>query len=107
MGERVADYDYFSVDLVGDEVVVSGEIDAGSCSQLLRVLTTLRRPEAEPLRVDLSGVTFVDSRGVQALVRLNRTVPMEITAVSVTVDRVLHMTGLSLLSVTREPEPAT
>jgi anti-anti-sigma factor len=94
-----------TVDLIEGKVSISGEIDAGSCVPMASEVSKFRRDDGKIL-LDLSGVTFIDSRGVQALDRLRRTVPFDITAVSANVERILQVMGMTFLSKAPEPEPA-
>ena len=49
-------------------LVVTGEIDLGNAESLYKALTEALAPGA-PVIVDLTGVGFIDSRGLGALVR--------------------------------------
>ena len=49
----------------------------------------------EPIELDLSGVTFIDSSGVNALLHARQLRSVRIVASSNAVDRVLHTLGLS------------
>jgi anti-sigma B factor antagonist len=62
-----------SIDTEGDEVVVTvrGEVDLVSSPELRRVLDeSLTR--SSRVRVDLTGLTFIDSSGLSALVEAHR-----------------------------------
>ena len=52
-------------------VALSGEVDMSAEAELADVLLAeLRRPETADLRVDLSGVTFLDSSAINVLVQV-------------------------------------
>ena len=53
------------------EVRVSGELDLHGSASLIACARELVRPGAS-LRIDLVGVTFIDSTGANALVRIDR-----------------------------------
>ncbi|MGI5281912.1 STAS domain-containing protein [Nonomuraea polychroma] len=53
-------------------ISVSGEIDTTNADQLESFAGQVRRP-GEPLVLDLSGLTFLDSTGLNVLLRLNST----------------------------------
>lgn len=54
------------IDSSDGDVVVAGEIDANSCGDLDAALAEATGPE---VRVDLMGVTFIDSSGLRVLVQ--------------------------------------
>jgi anti-anti-sigma factor len=62
------------VDRSGDAVVarLDGEIDSSNASELRRTLANRVPSEASVLIVDLSGVTYLDSSGVELLFELSR-----------------------------------
>jgi anti-sigma B factor antagonist len=45
-----------------------GELDVGSCRKLIDAIESSYDPTLERLRVDLSGVTFIDSTGIGCLI---------------------------------------
>jgi anti-sigma B factor antagonist len=50
-------------------VVVRGEVDVASANTLRRALTAAEEAEGEnPIVLDLTGVTFMDSSGLRALI---------------------------------------
>jgi anti-anti-sigma factor len=53
-------------------VVVSGEIDVLYVETLASELTAAAGSDAERIEVDLSGVTFIDSTGINTLVKGRR-----------------------------------
>jgi anti-sigma B factor antagonist len=46
----------------------AGELDVGSCRKLIDAIERAYEPQLERLRVDLSGVTFIDSTGIGCLI---------------------------------------
>ena len=75
-------------------VRVIGEIDQHTVDQLYDVLDDLDE-EAEELRLDLVGVSFIASAGITLLLRAARNLTIQIVAASRPVRRVLDMTRLS------------
>lgn len=49
-------------------ICCAGELDVGSCRKLIDAFERLHEPRLERLRVDLSGVTFIDSTGIGCLI---------------------------------------
>lgn len=49
-------------------ICCAGELDVSSCRKLIDAIENLYAPELERLRVDLSGVTFIDSTGIGCLI---------------------------------------
>jgi anti-anti-sigma factor len=83
-----------SVHGVGLHVVVGGELDhhtAGTFELVIEECLAERRPIA----LDLSGVSFADGRGLDAVLRARRRadVPINVIATSPCVDRVLALAG--------------
>ena len=86
----------------GDAVLVAatGEIDLLTAAELGRVLRDLiagRRPAA--IGIDLSGVSFIDSTGIQVLVatRIDARaagIPLRVVAASAPALRVLRLAGV-------------
>jgi len=78
-------------------VTASGELDMTSAPDLIRVLREAIRTHG-PSRVDLdlTGVTFMDSTGLQVLVAANSDVGggLRITGTSPAVFRLLQLTGV-------------
>lgn len=58
-----------TVDVCADEqpprVVVTGELDVATAGMLTAVLEHVQRSHPEPVRVDLGGVTFADTSGLE------------------------------------------
>jgi anti-anti-sigma factor len=82
-------------------LVVRGELDIATVDQLLaEARTALDTTTSPALQVDLSGVTFVDSTGLGALVRIRNEAEqhgheVELVGVRPEVRRVLDLTGLT------------
>ena len=67
----------------------------------------VRRPGGAPTPLDLTDVTFIDSRGVQMLQRLHDTALATVVAASPIVERMLQLAGSpSLVDTTPERQPA-
>ena len=80
-------------------VEVSGEIDLAVTDELLEVARAGLR-EAGALRLDLSGVSFIDSTGLGTLVLIRNEAAaadkaLTLANVPVSVARLLQLTGLS------------
>ncbi|MFV2100341.1 STAS domain-containing protein [Micromonospora sp. LOL_024] len=74
-------------------VVVTGEVDMATADSMLE--TVLREPAAR-VTLDLRAVTFFDSAGIHAVVRLAGHYPGALTVLpSRQVSRVLEIAGLS------------
>jgi anti-anti-sigma factor len=89
---------------VGDacRVVLAGEIDLSNASRVRRAFESVlaATPHPRVLRVDLEGVTFMDTVGVGAIVRarlraVERGCEFSVSSVSSEVDAVLRIMGLS------------
>jgi len=83
-------------------VTISGDVDAGTAPRFGRhLLEVLARPGVHTVELDLSGVTFLDSAGLTALVVAHRTAQGAGQAFCVrcgtgrAVRRPLEITGLS------------
>ncbi|HJZ62030.1 MAG TPA: STAS domain-containing protein [Miltoncostaeaceae bacterium] len=53
-------------------LVVEGELDIASAERLVGAVEALSGESGEPVVLDLSGVSFVDSSGVRALLEVER-----------------------------------
>lgn len=73
---------------------VSGEIDATTADRLHAAI--LEQIARDPVRVmlDMSGVSFIDSVGLRALVTASRLAPIQIVHPSEVVSTLLFVTGL-------------
>jgi anti-anti-sigma factor len=79
----------------GGSLVVSGELDIDGADALR---TAVAAHAGEPVVVDLSAVSFIDSRGLSALLRLRHANP-GLTLVNPTADarRLFELTGTTRL----------
>jgi anti-anti-sigma factor len=78
----------FTVGLNESRVKVSGELDVLTSPSMIDAVL-----EAATSALDLSDVTFIDARGLAALLRLRRSRPeLEIISVSPCVQHLLEMT---------------
>jgi anti-anti-sigma factor len=85
---------------------VSGDLDIAGVDQFLAHANRLIDSGAGVVDVDLGGVTFIDSSGLGALVRLQRSATaagrgLRLTHVPRSVARVLELTGLTDLFTDR------
>lgn len=101
----VSDQVTVTVDERDDAVVVhvAGVVDALSLTDVSRVFTDAQRGSV-PLVVDLSGVTFMDSRGLGALLAANErsregAAPLRIYRPSDPVQRLLEVSGVGQVLV--------
>lgn len=81
-------------------VTAAGEVDIATVEEFLDVVRSALDTGASAVELDLSGVTFIDSSGLGALVRLRseavgRDVRLELTKVPAKVSRILELTGLA------------
>ena len=79
-------------------VALSGEFDMGSIASFRAAVEESREPWAR-IAIDLQDVVFMDSSGLQELVRLNnrareRDLELVLARPSVPVKRLLELTGL-------------
>jgi anti-anti-sigma factor len=78
---------------------VRGEVDLASAGALMAAAESLVRPEAGTLRLDMTGVTFIDSSGIRSILLIDEQcresgIGFEV-APSEQVQRVLSLVGLS------------
>jgi len=84
----------------------AGELDIAGLAQVAGPLDDLLARDRQPLRLDLSGLHFLDSTGVTVLIRLaNRFDPVESVGATVPVRRVLQVLGLSGRLGLADPQP--
>ena len=74
-------------------VVAAGELDAASASDLTELLRTALRREHDTLTIDLSGITFCDSSGLNALIAAPGPRPVQLQSPSPALRRLLELTG--------------
>jgi len=78
-------------------VTATGELDMTSAPELIKVLReAIHRYGPSRVDLDLSGVPFMDSTGIQVLVAANADIEggLRITGTSPAVHRLLQLTGL-------------
>lgn len=80
--------------------VLSGEVDAHTAPQFADHFEPLPTSIGEPLVLDMSDVSFMDSSGLRVLIELNRRVSeagasMTVRAPSRSVARIIEISGLS------------
>lgn len=81
-------------------LAVSGELDISGVDEFLARAGALLESGTGPIGVDLAGVTFIDSSGLGALVRLQKAATAEkrglrLLEVPRPVARILELTGLT------------
>ncbi|MGN9842519.1 STAS domain-containing protein [Nonomuraea sp. H19] len=86
--------------VAGVLIIVTGEVDATNAARLETFLHERILPR-EPVVLDLSGLTFMDSMGLHVLLRLNATLraqdtTLHLAAVHDVPARVLQITGVWL-----------
>ena len=87
------------------QVTLRGELDLDQASTLAEELFAFAGRGATAVTVDVSGLNFIDSSGLRALLSAREQLesagtPFRLTNVSAAVDRVLEMTGTRALLVT-------
>jgi anti-sigma B factor antagonist len=79
-------------------LIVNGDIDIATSEAFFDALCALVASAHSPAFVDLSNVTYIDSSGLNALVRVSRTVQEDVTLVlvapSAPVRKLLALSGL-------------
>ena len=84
-------------------VTLSGEIDTGNCTAVREAISGAGGTPVSHVTVDMSGVTFIDSAGISALLAARDDVGgghLDVVAVSAPVNRLLEITGLDMLTPT-------
>jgi anti-anti-sigma factor len=79
---------------------INGELDLASVNQLRAALDAALREEANIVRVDATGVSFVDSSALGVLLAAAKRLAerggrMELVCISPSIRRILEMTGIS------------
>ena len=109
--------DRWTIELVGDHRVVAridGDLDLGNGRDLVHYLVRLIALSECPVEVDLSGVKFIDSCGLQALLTVHRFLLERDSALAIVnpspcARRLLELTGCTQIFrvVDREMEAFT
>jgi anti-anti-sigma factor len=78
---------------------VRGEVDLASSGALMAAAESLVKPDVGTLRLDMSGVTFIDSSGIRSILLIDEQcrdngIGFQVTP-SEQVQRVLSLVGLS------------
>lgn len=78
---------------------VAGDLDLETAPQLLAAIEPYLSTGDEPLLLDLSGLAFIDSSGLSALIRVNQRMieagrPLSIIAPAPPVAKAFEITGL-------------
>jgi anti-anti-sigma factor len=82
--------DELVVELRAAKLVVAGELDTATEERFLEAIAALESAECE---IDLSGLSFLGSAGLRALLRMRREHPrVRIAGISPPVARVLQLT---------------
>lgn len=86
-----------TVDSSAEAVVVTGELDAHTCSELVAALEPL--PGTGDVRLDVSGVEFMDSSGLRALIGAHQSAEstdrrLVIVGPGKAVTRIIEISGL-------------
>ncbi|MFB7868026.1 STAS domain-containing protein [Streptomyces sp. NPDC056069] len=92
----------------GTVIAVAGELDLTSCPTLEEV-TRQALSDGAPLRLDMSGVTFMDSSGLNFLLRLRRRLAeggsrLVLTGLREAPMRLLTLTGADAILLPADPE---
>jgi anti-anti-sigma factor len=88
----------FSVSHTPGRVIATGEIDLTSAGDFGQALSAALDHGSSELVIDLSGVTFIDSSGLNELVRANRPeVRMVVVGAPEAVARVIRLVGLDTI----------
>ena len=56
----------------GTTIAVHGELDSGTCEELLEAFHRAARVQSGTITLDLGGVTFIDSAGTRAVILIER-----------------------------------
>lgn len=96
------------IDATGQDVlVITGDVDLATAHEFVAAADAWTASgRSGPVRLDLSGVTFLDSTGISALLEIRRaaaSVGTEVVVVgqSAAVDRVLAVAGITDLFAAR------
>ncbi|MEV5609716.1 STAS domain-containing protein [Streptomyces sp. NPDC052225] len=94
----------------GPVVSLSGDLDYESGPELLTAVNALSAPAGSTVTLDLSGVRFFDSGGINALLRARsrlqeRGAELRVRRLSPVVERIFRITGLDAVLAPDAPHP--
>jgi anti-sigma B factor antagonist len=98
----------FSVSTSDDGLSVRGEVDVATAPRLAEALREAASASSGDVTVDVSGVTFMDSTGLSALVEARRGLGdrrLVLSGASPMLLRLLEITGLADVFVIEPPRP--
>ena len=73
---------------------VAGEVDTSTVDEFHAALVERMSGQPDRILLDMSGVTFIDSIGLRALIAASNEVPIQIVHPSEFVAALLFMTGM-------------
>ena len=103
-GTSLEESDYFGVECFDEghriRLEVRGELDRNAARILDNVFAVVAEAEPEALIIDASALTFCDSAGVKAVLRMRERcvesgIDLRVSRVRTSVLRVLELTGVS------------
>jgi anti-sigma B factor antagonist len=95
VNEMDAPAEQFSVDARPGAIEVSGEVDMQTAPRLRTALITACDPPGREVEVDLTEVGFIDSSGINELLRISTDgCPVVVVGMSPTVERTFTLLGL-------------
>ncbi|GAA2342825.1 STAS domain-containing protein [Streptomyces kunmingensis] len=88
----------------GPVITLSGDLDYETAPDLLAAVTALAAPAGTTVTLDLSGVQFFDSAGINVLLRARgalheRGAELAVRRLSAVVERIFRITGLDTVLV--------
>ena len=86
------------VETAATEIIVriSGELDAAQCPEFETRMRAAMDSEL-PVRIDATGVTFIDSSALNVLLNIRRIGSLIVNRGNPRIDRLLALTGLEIL----------
>jgi anti-anti-sigma factor len=87
---------YVEVDAVAGRRTLRlvGELDLASAPQLDRIIGSARLATAEATTLDLSGLTFMDCRGLRSVVSISSAAGFQLVPGQPQIQRLFELTGL-------------